>query len=482
VTSRAAFVVVVLLFFLASTATADTTSWHGTANGDVAATDNVFAAPSSGSREADVFFTLRPGVLFAYDAPRMIHDLTAEIEVLEFALHSDDPSLSFKGGWRAFFLPGPRSEVITQLNGQSGQLSAIASRSSPDQTVVQVQPAGKIDILEADGSQFASYQASKEIRLSQTVFGRFNRSNDNASDPATMMSDPTIVISGEGGMNLGIERGFRADAISLETGASVARLERRASKFIDAMFGPGGLQGSRLDKQLTPKFRGQWRHDFTRVWSGSIDGGVAIVVPFGTDPFNPGATDRKSGVFPLVGAQLSYSEVWGRAAFVARRDVTPNLFVAQQTVSDSAQLTLALPLPFLDDSRRRAPKLNALGSLGVARTRLVDQITSDLTSSFEDVSLDLGVTYTPRPGFTYGVRYELIVQTGDAAALAFVPGFFRNTLFFTFAMRYPDRVAGEVPQRRANSVRADRKDLVPVGAEPVVPDAVEQNNEEGSEE
>ena len=75
---------------------------------------------------------------------------------------------------------------------------------------------------------------------------------------------------------------------------------------------------------------------------------------------------------------------------------------------------------------------------------------------------------------------DAVEGSGDAAALAFVPGFFRNTLFFTFSLRYPDRVAGEVPQRRANSVRADRKDLSPVGAEPVIPDAAEPQEGEDS--
>jgi hypothetical protein len=312
------------------------------------------------------------------------------------------------------------------------------------------------------------------------VFGRFNRTDDNALDPTTMMKDPTITKSAEGGMALGLERGFRSDSFGIETGASVVRLERRASKFIDDTLGPGGLTGSRLDKQLTPRFRGQWRHDFNRIWSGSLDGGVAIVIPFGTDPFNPVRQVSSTGTFPIVGAQLSYSEVWGRAAFAVRRDVTPNLFVAQQSVNDSAQFTMAMPLPFLDDSRRRAPKLAAVGSLGVSRSRLLDQASGMLSSNFEVGILDLGVTYTPQPGFTYGLRYELLVQTGDDSALVAVPGFFRNTLSFTFAIRYPDRVAGEVPQRRANSVRADRKDLVPIGAEPVVPEAVEQGGEEGN--
>ena len=58
---------------LGAPAYADHSSAHFTASGDVATTDNVFAAADN--RQGDLFFQVRPGVLFAYDAPRMIHEL-----------------------------------------------------------------------------------------------------------------------------------------------------------------------------------------------------------------------------------------------------------------------------------------------------------------------------------------------------------------------------------------------------------------------
>ena len=56
---------------LASPALADHTSLHFTASGDVSVTDNLFATDTD--RQADAFFTVRPGVLYAWDSPRMIH-------------------------------------------------------------------------------------------------------------------------------------------------------------------------------------------------------------------------------------------------------------------------------------------------------------------------------------------------------------------------------------------------------------------------
>ena len=453
----------VAILLRAAPASADPASWHGSIAGDVAATDNVFAAPSSGNREVDLFFTVRPGLLFSYGHPRTLHDLTAEIEVIEYVRHSDEPSLSFRFGWRGFYLVGPRTQVLTQVNAQNGILAAIASRSSAAETLPELIPVNKVNVYQADASEYLSYIATRELTLSQSLFGRASYTDDN-------LDDPTTVTSAEAGFGLGIDRQFRKNSLSLELGGSVVHMERVAPE--------GALQGSRRDRQLNPRIRAQWRHDFDRRLSGSVDAGLVYVHPFGTDPYNPDA-ETTDGTFPIMGANLSYSEVWGRAALQARRDVTPNLFVAQNTVNDSITASVVMPLPWLDDSRRRAPRLVGLGSLGVQRTQLIDSETGDLTSNFQSARLDVGVAYTPRAGIVYGARYELQYQTGDDEAVMAIPGFYRNTIYFTYSIQYPDRTGPEAPRRKGgNAVRADRKDLVPMGGEPVVPDIIEQGSED----
>ncbi|MEJ7598661.1 MAG: hypothetical protein WKG01_12195 [Kofleriaceae bacterium] len=461
--SRTTLATVVAILICDAQASADPTSWHGTIAGDVAATDNVFAAPSTGDREVDVFFTVRPGLLFSYAHPRTLHDLTAEVEVIEYVRHSDEPSLSARFGWRGFYLVGPRTQVLTQVNAQNGILAAIASRNNAAETLPELIPVNKVNVYQADASEYLSYVATRELTLSQTLFARASYTDDN-------LDDPTTVASAEAGFGLGIDRQFRTDSLSLELGGSVVHMERIAPE--------GALQGSRRDRQLTPRIRAQWRHDFDRRLSASADAGLVYVRPFGTDPYNPDSETR-SGTFPIVGANVSYSEVWGRAGLQARRDVTPNLLVAQNTVNDSVTASVVMPLPWLDDSRRRAPKLIGLGSVGIQRTQLIDSETGDLTSNFTSARLDLGVAYTPRAGVVYGARYELTYQTGDAEAVMTIPGYYRNTIYFTYSIQYPDRSGPEAPRRKSgNAVRADRKDLVPLGAEPVVPDIIEQGSED----
>ena len=54
-----------------------------------------------------------------------------------------------------------------------------------------------------------------------------------------------------------------------------------------------------------------------------------------------------------------------------------------------------------------------------------------------------------------------------------VPSCLRNTFYFTFALRYPTEVKVKGPRRQHTSVRADKGDLSPIGAEPVVIDPTE---------
>jgi len=454
------------------TAAAQSTSWHGTLNGDVAATDNVFAEPgySLSNRNGDLFFQLRPGFLVARNAPRMINSLLAEAEIIHYALNSKYPSVSGRVGWNGFFLPGPRSEMVMAVNGSTGILTSLQSRSASNETMITINPVGKVTFRQADANEYFSYIVTRELRFSQSLFARYNRTSDNAEDFEPPMEN-TITDSAETGLAMSIDRSFEVSSLSLEGGVSVSRLERKAP--VTAMM------GSRLDRQVTPRLRAAYRRDLDQRFSLGADGGVVYVRPILTDPYNP-MDERRSGFFPVAGAQASLTGVWGRGTLAARRDVTPNLEIAQNTVNDSLSLAAAFPLPWLDDTRRRAPKLIGLASLGVQHTRLIDSVSSDTTSSIYAARVDVAVTYVPRPGVSYTARYEGQFQTSDDEAMATVPGFYRNTIYFSFAVRYPANVAGVVPKRRAgSSTRADRADQAPVGAEPVVPDLLEEGGEEG---
>ena len=441
-----------LAILIAATAPAHAgnATWHATANGDVAATDNVFAVDRNANPESDMFMQVRPGMLFAYDAPRTIQELSAEVEFLEYVLHSDRPTVTERVSWKGFFLPGPRSEVLVTADGSTGQLNALSSRSSSDQTSpVVLPPSQAIDVYQASGSEYGSWTTSKETRASQTAFARWTATDDQ-------LAMPTKTAVFEVGGSLGFERTFRSDAFGIEGGGSYLKLDR------DTMVAPGPLH----QQQVNPRATANWRHDFDKQWSAALDGGGIYVNPL------VGA-GRKPALFPIFGALVAYTELWGRATLSARRVVTPDLFVAINTVDDTLLAQVALPLPWLDDNpHARTPKLVGLASVGIERAQLVDPTTSITNGTIDLARLDAGASWTPRPGQTWGLRYEFVYQKGDLTGVIPTTTFFRNTVYLTFALRYPDRVAAAVP-RRTQSVRADRKDLAPVGAEPVVPDPTE---------
>jgi hypothetical protein len=454
---RGKLVVVIGTLLLASAARADHTSLHATADGEVVTTDNLYAAGSGFFQRPEMFFTIRPGVLYAYDAPQMIHDFNADAEVVGYLSRSDKPFVTGRAAWRSVFLPSPRTTLSMGISAGTGLLSLLAARVSPDDTTATVTPSGRIDVRQTDTSQSLSWIASKHMRVLQGLVGRYGFTDDGSG---------TTAETREVGGNLGFERTLRKDTFALDASVRYVVFERIA---------PVGAElGSRLDHQINPRGVVTWRHDIDKRWSTNVDGGVVFVNPIGTDKYNPGVMKR-AGTFVVFGGQISYVEPWGRALLSARRNVDPNLFLAQNTVNNEANFQLALPLKWLGGSVRR-PKVAVLGSVGFAHTQLVDTETGGPKGNFQVAHADASLGWTPQPGQTYGVRYELVYQTGDAAAQLTAPSFVRNTLYVTFSLRYPARVAAEVPKRK-KGMRSDGKDMLSSGGE-VIPDILDEGGQD----
>jgi hypothetical protein len=431
---------------------------HATADGEVVTTDNLYAAGSGFFQRPDMFFTIRPGVIYSYDAPQMVHDFSADAEVLGYLSRTDKPVVTGRGSWRSVFLPSPRTSLTMGISAGTGLLSLLSARLSPDETTATVTPSGRIDVQQTDTSQSMSWISSKHTRVLQGLVGRYGFTDDGAG---------TTAETREVGGNLGFERTFQNNTVALDASVRYVQFERIAP--------PGAELFSRLDHQINPRGVVTWRHDVDKRWSTNVDGGVVFVNPIGTDKYNPGLMKR-AGTFVLLGGQVAYVEPWGRATLSARRDVAPNLFLAQNTVNNEANFQLAMPLKWLGGSMRR-PKVAALGSVGYAHTQLIDAQTGGPVGNFHVAHADASVGWSPQPGQTYGVRYELVYQTGDEAAQRTAPAFVRNTIYFTFSLRYPARVAGEVPKRR-KGMRADGKDMMPSGGDSIIPDILDEGGQD----
>ncbi|MBA3461345.1 MAG: hypothetical protein H0T46_15385 [Deltaproteobacteria bacterium] len=454
----AAFVVASLAML--GSAAADRLSYHGTVSADAAVTDNVLSVPlGSDNREGDILLTIRPGMLFTYGIPRFINEFNAELEMTRYGAQTDQPTIATRAGWKAIILTGPLSEVILQADVSRSVVSAIGAAAIPTETMVTLLPINQVTAMSGGANEYASKVLTRELRLFQTAFARASKSDDEGTPP-------TRIDAGEVGASLGLDRSFIKNAVSLEVGVSVLNLHRN----------PEAPMGGRDDEQVNLRGRIQWRRDFTRKLSGSADAGAVLVMPYGTDMYHP-FVEKNNRVFPLLGVSGHYTDVWGIATAFIRRDVTPNLFVGANTVNDTAAVVAAMPLYLkaVDNNRRAQPKLAGVGSFGLQRTQLIEESTSDLQSSFWIARIDAGIQYAPRPGFTYQLRYEMMYQTADRGqgVVDPLPGFLRNTIYVSASARFPADVAVRVPKRRTNAVRADRKDLAPIGVEPVIPDLTE---------
>jgi hypothetical protein len=452
---------------------ADNVEFYGTANGSVATTDNVsgLEAGKPGKR-GDVFTDIRPGFLVTYFAPRMIHEVSSEVDFL-YHIFTNRPTVTFRGGWKAFFIPSPRSEMTLNADGSKGQLNALSASASPTDSPLSIVPPGRVDVESVTGSQNLSWVASEGSRIWQRSFGRFGTTLDQVA----MMEDVTTK-SWQAGIAFGVDRTYRHNNFLLELGGSYVFMEK---------LDPAARQmGSRLDRQWNPRAVVVWQHDINKQWSTNVDLGGVYVIPTGCspdpndasapcvqDPHNPTQV-RHNDFFPVAGVTAAYTDVWGRVQIAARRQVTPNLFIAQNTVGDSLTATGAMPLTFFDkDAQKRAPKVVGIGNIGIERTQLIDPGDGSQKGTFHVARVDVGIGWSPRPGQTYGLRYELSYQNGTTAeADMVIPEFVRNTFYFTFSLRYPEDILVRVP-RRGQSVRADKKDLAPIGAEPVIVDPQE---------
>lgn len=409
-----------------------------------------------------MFSDARPGMLLTYNSPRHIHELLAEVDFL-YNLGSDKPNVTFRGGWKAFFLTGPRSEGSANVDASMGQINALNASQPSDQGPIQVLPVGRVNTQQLSGGEDFSWQATKFSRTSERVFARQGSTDDSQLKVTTH--------SRELGGAISVDRRLKKHNFVLEGGGSFVYLDKHD---------PLGVQmGSRRDHQLNPRGVVVWQWDIDQRWSSNVDAGVVYVHPitqlFGRDlrdPYNQ-MRSYKGGPFPLFGGVLAYSDVWGRATLNVRRAMTPNLFIAQNTITDSATVTFAMPLKFLDkNGNNRQPKVVGLGTAGFNRTQLIDPELGTLRGEFKVARLDFAVAWQPRKGQTFGARYEFTYQKGDVVGETVVPSFFRNTFYFTYALRYPAEVQVRVP-RRNQSVRADKGDLAPIGSEPVVVDPAE---------
>lgn len=425
------------LLALGGTAHAGGYSIHVLGTGQGAWTDNLFsqADDSATPPEADFYYQFRPGVLLTYETPRTVHQFSADLDAMLYQSNDQAWTLQTMLGWRGFFTVSPRSEAGAQALFSYGQLSSLTMQgSASDGTIDEATLGGDPDatFLSLDVGQNYSFTPTRELRLTQGA--RVRRFETTAGDTST--SGQELGLSG------GADRGWKYTAVALQLSGSLVALERNTGD-------------DPTTDQVNASAVVSWRRDFGPRWTSLIDAGMTSIVPLDEGD--------QLVLQPTVGGQVSYAPNWGTAGLQLRRSVAPNLYLAQNTITDSAIVNAWLPLPWLTDDPL-LPKLTVQGTLGVQRSRLLDTRDGSIQSGFDLVSGDVAVLYVPRDGVTFGARAQHVRQVADEdAVMDNVTSYDRTTFMVTVTGRFPDRLAAEVPVR--SSLRVDRSNNTAVGEE-----------------
>lgn len=407
-------------------------SVHVLGTAEASWTDNLFAVPDDSAdplppHESDVLIRFRPGVLTTYETPRTIHNVEYTLDANLYLDHTEARSIGHNLIARGFYLTSPRSEVQTSLGISTGMLAALSTRQTPSEGQPVARGSGNGEFWSIDASQGLNYAATRDLRVTQGL--QVHRlSSTDALGAETHGTDL--------GASLGVDRGWRQSALAVQTGARYVIL----------------TQGLTDNRSIHSSLAVSFRRDLSRRWSSLADAGVAWIAPIDEDAHT---------VQPTFGLNLSYAPEWGAAGFQVRRALAPNLYLAENTITDTAIANASLPLPWLTDDPN-LPTLTVGGVLGAGRSQVIrgDVIASTVNVVFGD----LAVTYAPRGDLTFVVRAQHQRQIpGESTTMMAALEYDRTTVITSVTWRFPERLAADIPMR--DSLRVDRRDNTPVGEE-----------------
>jgi hypothetical protein len=422
----------------AAPAAADDYQVHFVASGSAGATDNVFSAPDDGavSRDADVAYTITPGLVASYGTPRTTHELAASVALNGYVDHREASGFQVFGDYRAATALSPLTDLALSAGLSRGVSSALLNDSSPSAGSAAPSQGGEVTQVTVRADEALAHSLSPETRLQQTAGASYTVVTDAADNQVG-----TVQVS----VGAGADRAFRESAAGVDLGVSLLVCDRPATMMVAA----------EPDRRADGRVGVRWRRDVSRRWSLGADAGVVAVIPIDGD--------AELTPVPVISATLGYVPEWGTASLQVGRAVTANPFIAQQTVGESAVLSLNLPLPWLNSDRPSdAPEWTASAALAAARSRVLDTEAGELTGELVNGLVDLGVAFVPREEMTFALRYQYTRQkTLEAVAgmdgMVDLPSLSRSTLLFTFTYRYPGRIVTRLPPRQL--LRVDQEHI-----------------------
>ena len=406
-------------------------------------TDNVLSAPDlpppgQAGPQSDVYFEIKPGLIFSSGTARAIQRLAYFFTADLFATHSEANSYNHRLEWAGFFLPSKTTELLLGVALTEGRLNTFNLSQGSSLTPILVTPPGGVDFFGATASENFNWDITAQWRLFQTL-------NFNAYVPFNPRTMPDTYQVDQ---HLVSERAFRKDAFGFDLRIDVTEFTEVRGPTNDAS---GQLVA---DGVVEPEQRilitgavAKWRHDFGHFWNLELNFGFV-------------ETNRLQGggvaIFqPAAKAAFRFLHDYGQAELSYDHTVMPNPIVAQTFALDQVALRGAVPLGLKSH-------VSIAATVAYQHGRVIDFDQGGDLASTDVVLVDGSVTWAPRREIQIYARYQYFDQVGHQDDFLPEPSFTRHNVLVGAIATWPGEAAATVPTRQA--LRVDRSDAVGIPA------------------
>jgi hypothetical protein len=392
-------------------------------------TDNAQAAANSTQGHVkSLFWMLSPGLALVLASPRELQRVSYRYEYDFYFNNSNSSSSTNRLDYRGFFDLSRRSNLVLGANVTQSDRFAKVAFAAPGAGAIGALPAGTGTFLQGALDEAFSLDLAEGWRGWQSASGVFNAPLFDTIAPKTV----------GGGLRLGVERSFLADAIGLEGRGEYTIV----SDSVDIDGSPIEVQ-----RQLVAGGVARWRHDWNRDFTSSVEAGESRV-----QRLNSG-----HGFWTPVGsAALAYATEKGDAQLSYAHTLTTNALLGQSLLVDEIRLRGDLPLTSKGE-------LVLEGSCAYQYGRVLDENT-DVATRVRVILGDISLGYMATKLLQLGVRYQHIQQKSGADTPPLPVSFVQHNVLIGATFRFP--AEQDLPRAYRAPRRVDRSDELRDGFQP----------------
>jgi hypothetical protein len=421
----AAWLAALSVLFVVAPGLAASAKLQAVGEASIGVTDNAQSAPDvplpgGAEKSAGAFLVLRPGLVLGVLSAQAIQRLAYTFDYNVYFARAASSSSSNRLEYRGVFDISPRVNAILGASATESDSYAALTLAPPASGVLPLLPGGDSKMLQLGADEVVDVELAVGWRSWEGVGVSLGMPLFDTDAPRTITPNARV----------GIEYSWIGDALGAEG---------RGSYFVvrDGVRADGTRV--RLARELQLGGVAFYRHDIGRSLTSSVEGGAVRVTRFATDT---------SRWYPLAGAMLAYSEVFGDAQLAYAHAVTTNVLFGQSLVSDEIRLRGAIPLD-------KKGIFTVAASAGYQRGRLLDE-NARLATRVSVFLADATFGWQLNPWLLLGVRAQHIDQRSDVRVVTLPVSFVQNNLMLGASFAFPPDP--EVASTYRAPKRVDRTD------------------------